>query len=141
MDRVKQLLARWFFTSTTQSLGGRNTAFNAIPVHLENTKFPTVGPQALNLSTRGAVSSGDNVLIGGFIMTGTDRKTVVLRPLGPTLSGFGLSGVLVDPVLSVYNSSRTVIATNDDWQTDIGPAFIVANGLAPGNPSESATLD
>ena len=77
-----------------------------------------MGPQALNLSTRGLVGTGDNVLIGGFIVTGTDPKTVVLRALGPSLSGFGLSGVLADPVLSVYNSSHTLIATNDDWQSD-----------------------
>jgi arylsulfate sulfotransferase len=114
--------------------------YNSSPLHLEDTKFPTVGPQALNLSTRGVVSTGDNVLIGGFVVTGTDPKTVVLRALGPTLSGFGLSGVLTDPVLNVYNSSRTLIATNDDWQTDLGAAFMVANGFAPTNPSESATL-
>jgi len=117
-----------------------NTAFNAIPLHLENTKFPTVGPQALNLSTRGTVSSGDNVLIGGFIITGTDPKTIVLRALGPSLSDFGLSGVLADPILSVHDSSGAVIATNDDWQTDPGASEITANGLAPTNPSESATL-
>ncbi len=116
------------------------TAYNSIPIHLENTKFPTVGPQALNLSTRGLVSSGDNVLIGGFIVTGPGPKSVVLRALGPSLSGFGLSGVLADPVLKVYNSSRTLIATNDNWQDDIGAAYIMQNGLAPGNPSESATL-
>ncbi|MFL6504438.1 MAG: aryl-sulfate sulfotransferase, partial [Candidatus Udaeobacter sp.] len=81
-----------------------NTAYNSIPIHLENTKFPTVGPQPLNLSTRGVVSGGDNVVIGGFIITGTDPKTIVLRALGPSLSDFGLSGVLRDPVLKVYNS-------------------------------------
>ena len=115
-------------------------AFNSIPLHLENTAFPRVGPQALNLSTRGMVSAGENVLIGGFIVTGTDPKTIVLRALGPSLSRFGVSGVLADPVLTLHNSSGTVIATNDDWQTDFGAAFIVANGLAPTNPSESATL-
>jgi hypothetical protein len=119
---------------------GCSTAYNSIPIHLENTKFPTVGPQPLNLSTRGNVSSGDGVLIGGFIITGTAPKTVVLRALGPTLSGFGLPGVLADPVLKVYNSSRTAIATNDNWQTDPGALEITANGLAPGNPSESALV-
>jgi arylsulfate sulfotransferase len=117
-----------------------NTAFNSIPLHLENTRFPAVGPQTLNLSTRGLVSAGDNALIGGFILTGTDPKTIVLRALGPSLSRFGLSGVLADPVLTLHNSSGTVIATNDNWQTDIGAAFMVDNGLAPTNPSESATL-
>jgi arylsulfate sulfotransferase len=114
--------------------------YRAFPVHLENIKFPTVGPQVLNLSTRGLVSVGDNVLIGGFIVTGPGPKSVVLRALGPSLSGFGLSGVLADPVLKVYNSSRTAIATNDNWQTDPGALEITANGLAPGNPSESALL-
>jgi arylsulfate sulfotransferase len=117
-----------------------NTAFNAIPLHLENTKFPTVGPRVLNLSTRGTVSSGDNMLINGFIIGGNDPKTVVLRALGPSLSNFGVSGALADPVLSVYNSSHTLVATNDNWQTDAGSAFMAANGFAPSNPSESATL-
>ena len=115
------------------------TVYRAFPVHLENTKFPTVGPQALNLSTRGLVSTGDNVLIGGFIITGTEPKTLVLRALGPSLSGFGLSGVLSDPVLRVYNSSGTLIATNDNWQSDPNHSVVEANGLAPANLLESAT--
>ena len=119
---------------------GCSTAYNSIPVHLESTKFPTVGPQALNLSTRGLVSVGDNVLIGGFIITGTEPKSVVLRALGPSLSGFGLSNVLSDPVLSVYNSSGTRIASNDDWQSDLNHSIIRANGLAPTNPLEAATV-
>jgi hypothetical protein len=114
--------------------------YRALPVHLENTKFPTVGPQALNLSTRGVVSVGDNVLIGGFIVTGTEPKTIALRALGPSLSSFGVSRVLRDPVLSVYNASRTLIATNDNWQSDPGHSEIEANGLAPANLMESATL-
>jgi hypothetical protein len=116
------------------------TIYRAIPIHLENTKFPTVGPQALNLSTRGVVSSGDNVLIGGFIVTGTEPKSMILRALGPSLSGFGLSGVLANPVLSVYNSSGTLIATNDNWQSDPNHFILEANGLAPANLLESATV-
>ena len=117
---------------------GCNTAYNSIPIHLENSKFPAVGPQALNLSTRGLVGTGDNVLIGGFIITGTDPKTLVLRALGPSLSGFGVSGVLADPVLSVYNPSGTLIATNDDWKSDPNHFIVESNGLAPANLSESA---
>jgi len=116
------------------------TAYNSIPLHLESTKFPAVGPQALNLSTRGLVSSGDNVLIGGFIISGTDSKTVVLRALGPSLSDFGVPGVLGDPVLNLYNSSGTLIATNDNWQSDPHNADIQKNGLAPANLLESATF-
>jgi arylsulfate sulfotransferase len=115
------------------------TIYRALPIHLENTKFPTVGPQALNLSTRGLVGTGDNVLIGGFIVRGTEPKTMVLRALGPSLSGFGLSGVLSDPVLRVYNSSGTLIATNDNWQSDPNHFVVESNGLMPANLSESAT--
>ena len=117
-----------------------NTAYNSIPLHLESTSFPTVGPQALNLSTRGSVSSGGGVMIGGFVITGTDPKTVVLRALGPSLSSFGVTGVLSNPVLNLYNSSHTLIATNDNWQSDPHNADIQKNGLAPGNPLESATF-
>ena len=88
----------------------------------------------------GSFRVGDNVLIGGFIITGTEPKSVVLRALGPSLSGFGLSGVLSDPVLSVYNSSGTLIATNDNWQSDPNHFIIEANGLAPANLLESATV-
>jgi hypothetical protein len=118
---------------------GCNTAYNSRPIHLENTKFPAVQPRVENLSTRGTVMSGDNVLINGFVVSGPGTKTVVVRALGPSLSSFGLSGVLADPVLTVYNSSGTVIASNDNWQTD-GHALIEQNGLAPSDPSESAAL-
>ena len=94
-------------------------AYNSMPLHLENTKFPAVKSKVLNLSTRGLVSGGDNVLIGGFIVTGTQPKRMVLRALGPTLSGYGLSGVLTDPVLSLYDSSGTLIGTNDNWESDV----------------------
>ena len=117
-----------------------NTAYNSIPLHLESTSFPTVGPQPLNLSTRGNVSGGDGVLIGGFVITGTDPKTVVLRALGPSLSSFSVPNVLSDPVLRLFNSSHALIATNDNWQSDPHNADIQKNGLAPGNVLESATF-
>jgi arylsulfate sulfotransferase len=119
---------------------GCNTAYNSFPIHLESTKFPTVGPQALNLSTRGLVSGGDNVLIGGFIITGNNPKSVVLRALGPSLSSFGVSDVLTDPILSVYNSSHNLVASNDNWQSDPNHFIVEANGLAPANLLESATV-
>jgi len=99
-----------------------------------------VGPQALNLSTRGDVLTGDGVLIGGFIVNGTEPKTLVLRALGPSLSGFGVPGVLNDPVLNLYNSAHTLTATNDNWQSDPHNADIESNGLAPADLRESATF-
>ena len=64
---------------------------------------------------------------------------MVLRALGPSLSSFGLSGVLSDPVLTLYNSSGTLIKSNDNWQSDRSHFLVEANGLTPGNPFESAT--
>lgn len=117
-----------------------DTAYNSRPVHLENSKYPTVGPQALNLSTRGNISSGDNALIGGLIVSGIGPKKVVLRALGPSLSNSGLSGTLADPVLTLFDATGTVIATNDDWASDPGAAELTAGGLAPTNSLESATV-
>lgn len=122
------------------SVPGCLFGFNAIPIHLENTMFPAVGPEALNLSTRGTVSRGDNVLINGFIINGNGPKTVILRALGPSLTNFGVSGALPDPAISLYDSSRHIIATNDNWQTDAGSAFMAQNGFAPDNPLEAAML-
>src|SRR5439155_17511478 len=96
LDATSQTIFYYQYPTT-----GCSTAYNSIPIHLESTKFPTVGPQALNLSTRGFVSGGDNVLIGGFIITGTNPKSIVLRALGPSLSDFGLTDLLGDPVLSL----------------------------------------
>jgi len=98
-----------------------------------------------NISTRGVVGSGDDVMIGGFIVGGTNPKTVLIRARGPTLSDFGVAGALADPILRLF-SEQTVIAQNDNWQaTDPlcispaagcgGQAQIVATGLDPCQPT------
>ncbi|MBA3543028.1 MAG: DVUA0089 family protein [Chthoniobacterales bacterium] len=117
-----------------------DTAFNSIPLHLENTSFPTVGPRPRNLSTRGLVGIDEASLIGGFIVSGSDPETVVLRAIGPSLAGSGLTNTLADPIFSLYDAAGALIATNDDWESDAGAAQIAANGLAPTDPSESVTL-
>lgn len=117
-----------------------DTAFNSIPLHLENTSFPTVGPRPRNLSTRGLVGIDEASLIGGFIVSGSDPETVVLRAIGPSLAGSGLTNTLTDPIFSLYDAAGALIATNDDWESDPGAAQIAASGLAPTDPAESATL-
>jgi arylsulfate sulfotransferase len=119
---------------------GCYNAYNSLPLHLESTKFPTVGPQSLNLSTRAMVGEGENALIGGFIISGSSPKTVALRALGASLSSAGVSGALADPLLQVYNSAGALIATNDNWQDDTSAATLIADHLAPGDPLEAATL-
>ena len=117
-----------------------DTAFNAIPLHLESTTFPTVEARSLNISTRGNVAPGEGALIGGFIVSGNDSKEVLLRALGPSLGSSGLTQVVADPILTLYDASGAVVATNDDWESDPGASQIVADGLAPTDPAESATL-
>ncbi len=115
-------------------------AYNSIPLHLEDIRFPTVGPMTLNVSTRGLVTNDDTTLIGGFIVAGNESQLVAVRALGPSLDDSGVSGTVANPSLILLNSSGTVIATNDDWASDSAAAAeLTAEGLAPGNPKEAAT--
>ena len=115
-------------------------AYSSLPIHLENTKFPIVSAKSLNISTRGKVAPGDDALIGGFIVLGAESKKVALRVLGPSLNISYLTKLLADPVLTLYDSTGSVITTNDDWQSDPGAAELTAGGLAPENPLEAATV-
>jgi hypothetical protein len=103
------------------------------------TPTPTpASPQALNISTRMRVDTGNNVLIAGFIINGNATKSVAIRGLGPSLAAFGISGFLVDPTLELRGSNDSLILGNDDWQDNPAQAADLMNlGLAPGNPKES----
>ena len=90
-----------------------------------------------NISTRSSVGTDENVLIGGFIVTGSESKEVIARAIGPSLS---LGGVLADPVLELHDSSGATIATNDNWQESANKQAIIDSGLAPSNDKESAIL-
>jgi uncharacterized protein (DUF1800 family) len=98
------------------------------------TTFAT--SDAVNISTRMKVETADNVLIGGFIITGSGQKKLLLRALGPSLP---VPGVLSDPMLELHDATGAVIATNDNWRTSQQEA-IIATGLAPTNDKESAIL-
>jgi uncharacterized protein (DUF1800 family) len=91
---------------------------------------------AVNLSTRMVVQTGDNVLIGGFIVYGTGQKQIALRALGPSLP---VAGALSDPVLELHDASGKLISSNDNWRTTQQDAIIAA-GLAPSNDLESALI-
>ena len=92
------------------------------------------------MSTRGSAGTGDNVLISGFIIGDVDSATVVVRALGPSLASYGVSGVLSDPTLDIYDSTGTLIASNDNWQDNINSIDVQKNGLAPPNEVESALV-
>jgi hypothetical protein len=106
--------------------------------------YALVGPGAAglqNISTRAQVGTGDKVLIGGFIISGSSPKQVLLRGLGPSLTSSNVSDPVHDPVIELYNSTAGAapIATNDDWQTS-QKTEIEATGLAPANPVEAALI-
>jgi sugar lactone lactonase YvrE len=101
--------------------------------------FEPLGEKLRNISARGLVGTGDDVLIGGFIVGGNalDNNSVLVRAIGPSLAAAGVANPLADPTLELRNSSGGLIASNDDWQIP-QKAQITATGLAPIDPNESA---
>jgi hypothetical protein len=91
-----------------------------------------------NISTRGFVDIGQNLMIGGFI-SGNGIVRVIVRALGPTLTQFGVTNVLADPTLELHDANGTIIASNDNWK-DTQQAEIQASGFAPPNNAESAII-
>lgn len=105
----------------------------------------------VNISTRCHVGTGSDIAIGGFVISGSGNKYLLIRGVGPTLTTLGLSGALSDPKIELYNSSGTKVRENDDWQfdengndlsseiTDVG-AHVGAFNLASINSKDSALL-
>jgi hypothetical protein len=98
----------------------------------------TTGGRAGNISTRGQVLSGNDVLIGGFIVGGSQSKDVVVRALGPSLSAAGVANPLSDPTLELHDAGGTLIASDNDWVDAPNAALIQAEGFAPSQRAESA---
>jgi plastocyanin len=109
---------------------------------------PTTASILGNISTRDFVQTGDNVMIGGFIVQGTGLKKVIVRAIGPELTPFGVPNILADPTLELHDGTRALIASNDNWQTTIIGGIITSDqvaaiqnsGHAPTQPSESAII-
>jgi hypothetical protein len=105
-------------------------------------------PYLANLSTRAFVQTGDNLMIGGFIVEGTQPKSVILRAIGPELSQYGIPNAMADPTLELHNANGALIASNDNWQHTIIGGIITSNqvqdiqnsGHAPADASESAII-
>lgn len=94
--------------------------------------------RSVNISSRGRVSASDP-MIAGFIISGTEPKTVLVRALGPTLSAFGVSGTLGNPRLQLFRDGQPV-AENNDWRFNQNAAGISATGMAPTTANEAALL-
>jgi hypothetical protein len=92
-----------------------------------------------NIATRGSIQTGDNVMIGGFILGGgTGATRVLVRGIGPSLGALGITNPLLDPMLELHDANGTLIDANDNWRTN--QALIQSTGLQPSNDAESALL-
>lgn len=96
----------------------------------------TVDSRLANISTRGLVQTGNDVMIGGLIITGQNPLYVIVRAIGPSLP---VPGALGNPTLELYDGDGGLIAANDNWQSD-QETEILATGLAPTDVLESAIV-
>lgn len=92
-----------------------------------------------NVSTRGFVGAGDNVMIGGVIIGSGENPIVVLRAMGPTLGTVGIAGPLLDPTLDLYDQNGVLLASNDNWKQG-QPQPVIATQLAPGDDREAVIV-
>jgi hypothetical protein len=125
----------WSFDKTEGIAQGRKVAD-----YVYDNAFTGKQSCLINVSTRLHILTGERVLIGGFIVTGSESKRIALRALGPSLANAGLSGVLADPVLELHADDGSLIATNDNWQTDVAAFELTAYGIGPTNANEAATV-
>ena len=137
--REAAIIARLSPGSYTFILSGVN---NTTGVGLvESYTLDTSASRAANISTRGRVGAGEDVLIGGFIVTGQTPKQMLLRALGPSLGASGTSAFLADPVVELHDADGQLIASNDNWTSAANASDITATGIPPADPREAALLE
>jgi hypothetical protein len=101
-----------------------------------------------NISTRSFAQTGDDVMIGGFIVQGAAAKRVIVRAIGPELTRYGVPNALANPTLELHDGAGALLASNDNWQTTIIGGIITSDqgrdirnsGYAPGDGRESAII-
>jgi hypothetical protein len=137
-DREAVIVATLPPGAYTAILTGKNqtTGVGLVEVYDNNQG---VNAQLANISTRGYVQTGNNVMIGGFILGGIPSNTqVALRGIGPSLAQFGLNPVLADPTLELHDSNGATLVANDDWQSDsVAAAQLTTAGLGLSDAKES----
>ena len=120
------------------SSGGNGTIFASNLTKPDDLVFERPSGLSLNISTRMRVNTGQNALIGGFIVTGTEAKRIIIRALGPSLSRSVVPGALQDPVLELYNSAGALVTTIDDWKDNDQRGTVEATGIPPREDREAA---
>lgn len=143
-NNIIQLSAQNAKTGMERNIFGTNTLGPVGVFGASTNNTIDLGPdtnsasQLENLSARKQVGVGENVLIGGFIVSGTQDKKILLRGLGPTLP---VPGPLANPTLELHDADGNVLASNNDWQDDPAQAAeILATGIPPDNALESAIV-
>lgn len=129
------------YTAVVQGYSDSNTVASTGIGLVEVYDLHTTAGRAGNISTRGQVQTGNNVLIAGFIVGGNQSKQVVVRAIGPSLASAGIANPLADPTLALHDGNGTLLQSNNNWQQQNPNAQAISNaGLAPTNPRESALL-
>ena len=102
-------------TYTFQLTSASGATGNALVEAYDLDVIDATSSRAINISTRGQVGTGENILIAGLVVQGQSARTLLIRGVGPTLAQFGVTGTLADPIIKVVDSSGATIATNDNW--------------------------
>jgi hypothetical protein len=133
--REAALVASLLPGSYTAIVSGKANATGVALVELYD--IDAAAGRVANISTRSQVESGESVMIGGFILGGTTSAKMIVRAIGPSLVSFGVANALLDPMLELYDSNGSVIASNDNWRSDQETA-IADTTLAPSDDHEAA---
>jgi len=109
----------------TAQVSGKNGATGVALIEVYDAA-DTGATRLLNLSSRTIVEPGENnSQVAGFVISGNENKTVLIRAAGPALLPFGVSGTLSDPTLKLFDSKQQVIGTNDDWAVSADIAAVI----------------
>jgi YD repeat-containing protein len=107
------------YTTQTSNAGTGGGGVALEEIYDLDTSQQSQYPRLVNMSGRGQVGTGSDVLIGGFVIDGNSPETVLIRGLGPGLGQFGVTGTLAAPLLSIYDSNGNVLAKNQSWGTPL----------------------
>lgn len=126
---------------TVQVSGENDTTGTAtVEIYRLPSLFQSSAPPELqNISTRGRVDDGGNVLIAGTILQGSAAQRVIIRAIGPELAAEGVGAPLTDPVLELYDAEGNLLVANDNWRTD-QEQEIIATELAPQDDRSAAIV-
>jgi hypothetical protein len=137
-DRESVILATLQPGAYTAIISGKGgtTGIGLIEVYDNDS---AAASELANISTRGFVRTGNEVMIAGFVLGGSNNPTnIAVRALGPSLTSSGVPSVLADPTLSLHNTNGTIMASNDDWLSDpVAAGQLTTHGLALPDPRES----